>query len=60
MMNQYLVTVITNNGIFENEFCVGKNAIEARNDYIEWLYNFCFEDDDTVIGTITECINYDI
>lgn len=60
MMNQYLVTVITNNGIFENEFCNGKTAMEARNDYIEWLHNFCFEDGDLVIGTITKMINGDI
>ena len=60
MMNQYLVTVITNNGILENEFCVGKTAMDARNDYLEWLHNFVFEDDDLVIGTITQLINADI
>lgn len=60
MMNLYYVMVITNNGIFENDFCVGKTAMEARNDYIEWLHNFCFEDDDLVIGTITQMINADI
>ena len=60
MMNQYYVCVILENGIIENEFAVGENAMQARNDYLMWLRENYLEDTDIIVGTITECTNYDI
>lgn len=60
MMNQYYVCVILESGMIDNEYCVGETAMEARNDYLKWLRNNYLEENDVIIGTITECINWDI